>query len=229
MVQLNLQDYIGKTINKWTILEDLGCIRGTGRRMVKCRCSCGLETTVNWQTLKRGTSKSCKHCAHITTGYKKERLYPIWREMRNRCYNENTPNYKYYGGRGISVCEEWRVSYLAFREWAYANGYDENASFGKCTLDRIDVNGNYCPENCRWVDITTQNRNKSMQRNNKSGYTGVYLTPYPYHPWQSTVCVNSKLIYIGYYATKKEAVEARNKYIIDNNLTEYKIQEWKDE
>lgn len=82
--------------------------------------------------------------------------------MRVRCNNESNKSYKNYGGRGIIVCDEWndKGGYKRFREWAYDNGYDENAPYGKCTLDRIDVNGNYCPENCRWVDAKTQGYNK---------------------------------------------------------------------
>ena len=74
--------------------------------------------------------------------------------MRRRCNTESTGNYRLYGGRGITVCEEWK-DYLAFRAWALANGYADDLS-----LDRIDVNGNYCPDNCRWVDHKRQARNR---------------------------------------------------------------------
>lgn len=88
--------------------------------------------------------------------------------MRHRCANSNDASYKYYGGRGITVCEEWG-DYERFRNWALANGYDPNAPQGECTIDRIDVNGNYEPSNCRWVDMKTQNANK---RNTKSSVVG---------------------------------------------------------
>lgn len=92
-------------------------------------------------------------------GLKKERLHGVWLGMRNRCFNAKGQDYKYYGGRGISVCEEWN-SYQSFREWAYSSGYDENAPYGECTLDRINPDGNYEPSNCRWITIQEQQRNK---------------------------------------------------------------------
>lgn len=78
--------------------------------------------------------------------------------MRQRCYNKNNPAYKNYGARGITVCDEWN-DYSAFREWAHGVGYDDNAERGKYTIDRIDVNGNYSPNNCRFVDTKTQSNN----------------------------------------------------------------------
>lgn len=92
-----------------------------------------------------------------------QRLYRVWAGMLTRTSNPNATNYQYYGGRGIQVCEQWK-DYSCFRQWAFDNGYDINANYGKCTLDRIDTNGNYCPENCRWVSMAAQNNN---QRSNK--------------------------------------------------------------
>lgn len=100
----------------------------------------------------------------IKHGEKGTRLYCVWRHMKERCLYKSSGAYKYYGGRGIKVCKEWSDSYIAFRDWAMENGYDPNAEFGKCTLDRIDCNGDYEPSNCRWVDAKTQNNNR---RNNR--------------------------------------------------------------
>lgn len=91
--------------------------------------------------------------SHGKTGTK---IYYTYNNMINRCYRETTPNYYNYGGRGITVCEEWKNDFEVFYEWAINNGYSE-----KLTLDRIDVNGNYEPSNCRWVTMECQENNRS--------------------------------------------------------------------
>jgi hypothetical protein len=87
------------------------------------------------------------------------RLYKVYKSMIHRCYYPSEKAYKNYGGKGIRVCDKWLNDFHSFERWALENGYDINAPFGKCTLDRIDVNGNYEPSNCRWVDIKTQLNN----------------------------------------------------------------------
>lgn len=93
-----------------------------------------------------------------------KRLHRIWRHMKERCYSENCVSYHRYGGRGITVCDEWKNSFQTFCEWALKNGFDPDADRFECSLDRIDNDGDYTPENCRWVDIKTQQRNR---RNNR--------------------------------------------------------------
>jgi hypothetical protein len=80
--------------------------------------------------------------------------------MLARCFNPNNYEYANYGGRGIRVCDVWKEDYAAFRSWALAHGYDEDAPFGECTIDRIDVNGHYEPSNCRWITMAEQQKNK---------------------------------------------------------------------
>ena len=93
-----------------------------------------------------------------------KRLYSVWGHMKDRCYSKTDPSYKRYGGRGITVCDEWKNSFRAFCKWALEHGFDSDAKFGVCTLDRIDNDKGYSPDNCRWVDMITQARNR---RSNK--------------------------------------------------------------
>lgn len=92
----------------------------------------------------------------------RKRLRDVWAAMMERCYDPGFREYAHYGGSGVTVCDEWRYSFASFLMWAIENGYDENAGRKKCTLDRIDPFGNYNPENCRWVDMETQNNNQKV-------------------------------------------------------------------
>ena len=89
------------------------------------------------------------------------RIYSVWEGMNQRCYNKNNRQYHRYGGRGITICDEWKNDSRAFIEWAYANGYDDKAPQKACEIDRIDNDKGYSPENCRWVDNKTNSRNMS--------------------------------------------------------------------
>ena len=141
---------------------------GNGNYKWLCKCDCGNEKEIEKSSLIAGLTKSCG-CLHNegnrkTHGGKHTRLYHIWLNMKARCYNNNTKEYKYYGGRGITVCDEWKNDFKNFRDWSFDNGYMENVKRNECTIDRIDYNGNYEPSNCRWVDQKIQNRNS---RHNK--------------------------------------------------------------
>lgn len=108
-----------------------------------------------------------------THGMSRTRLYRVWKSMRCRCNWKNHPEYMNYGGRGITICKEWD-DFRNFYDWAISVGYDEKAKYLQCTLDRIDVNGNYQPSNCRFVDISYQNRNR--RTNKKYELNGKFYT-----------------------------------------------------
>lgn len=135
---------------------------GSSKTMWRCRCDCGNFKDIWSHALIANATTSCG-CVrkeiitqrNTTHGYSKTRLGRIWFGMKTRCNNPNFPAYKNYGGRGIKICDEWINNPENFYSWAMANGYSDNL-----TLDRIDVNADYSPDNCRWVTWKVQSNNK---------------------------------------------------------------------
>ena len=160
----NFKDIAGKRFGKLVAIERVG--RNKDRKaMWRCVCDCGKEVICAGKNLRSGNTRSCG-CGRIRTkhGLSHTRLFLVWRTIKSRCYNPHHKNYVLYHGRDIGMCEEWRNDFKAFHDWAMANGYDENAPQGKCTIDRIDNSKGYSPDNCRWVDMKVQNNNTSRNR-----------------------------------------------------------------
>lgn len=170
-------DLTGQRFGKLTVLERDFSISGQGKRARWiCKCDCGITKSISSASLIDGQqSCGCKVVEdHLTHGFTGTRLYNVWNCIKQRCGNPNNKNYVQYGGRGITICDEWKKDFVSFRNWAIENGYDESAVRGKCTIDRIDNDGNYTPENCRVVDMKTQANN--TRKNVKIQYSGKEMT-----------------------------------------------------
>ena len=162
----SFKDITGRVYGRLTVIERVENDKH-GQARWKCLCDCGNYTVAVTSELNRGNVRSCgclsreiSKKVNFKHGFKNTRLYRVWDSMKKRCYNPNSQGYKYYGGKGITICDEWKNNFKSFHDWAFANGYDENAEYMKCTIDRIDTNGNYEPSNCRWVDVKSQERNR---------------------------------------------------------------------
>ena len=158
------EDLTGKTFNRLTVIKRAEVEKKEVYYL--CKCTCGNEKIIRGKDLKYNKIKSCgclnkektterntKHSLRYT------RIYRIWLLMKNRCLNSKYYLFKNYGGRGITVCNEWKNDFVKFYDWSMNNGYNDTL-----TIDRIDVNGNYEPSNCRWATKLQQQRNTTRLR-----------------------------------------------------------------
>lgn len=167
----NLKDLTGQKFGRLTVMGKQDKTKD-GHALWECLCDCGTVVVVRGRELRNGHTKSCGCLrkirlseSHKTHGQTNTKLFSVWQKMRYRCSCKNRKDYAYYGGRGIIVCDEWKNDFQAFYDWAMDNGYREGL-----TLDRIDNNGNYYPENCRWVTMKEQCNNR--RSNNYITYNG---------------------------------------------------------
>ncbi len=215
------------------LLEDLGTMFPTKdskerKRFGMYECGfCGTEFKASICNIKNGNTKSCG-CYNIQKIIERNsvhklsytKLYRIFATLKDRVLNPKNKQYNDYGGRGITICDEWKNDFKSFYDWSILNGYEENKGL---SIDRIDNDENYCPENCRWTTPTIQSRNQRIYKNNKSGFKGVC-----YHKKNNKYVASikdGKQIHIGYFSTVVEGAIAYNNYIIENNLEGFILNE----
>lgn len=163
-------DLTNKKIGRWKVLKEGTRDKNNHLRWL-CKCECGVIKEVAGSSLRQGKSNSCgclksnlQSERNFKHGESDTRLYKIWGGIKSRVLNENDTSFEYYGGRGITICDEW-IEFIPFRDWSLTNGYNDELS-----IDRIDVDGNYEPSNCRWISMEKQMSN--MTTNNLITYNG---------------------------------------------------------
>lgn len=199
-----IKDITNKKFGRLTVIKFIK--RENYKTYWECLCECGNKIITTQNNLQTGSTKSCG-CLFKEGNNKKmnlshSRLYHIWRNMKARCYQKSSPSYKNYGGKGITVCDEWLNDFMPFYNWAMANGYKE-----ELTLDRINVNGNYEPSNCRWATHKEQNNNTT--RNVYITFNGLTLTR---NQWAEKAGINKNTL-------KHRLTNKWNKWTIEDALT----------
>lgn len=153
------KDIVGKKFRSLTVLDDY--IRKPQKHgtiiLFKCRCDCGFEKYYSRHAILRRKVCYCEKCR--PAGIRHSRLYHVYHGIKQRCYNPKAPGYEIYGGKGVKMCDEWLESYNTFEKWAKENGYRQGLS-----IDRIDSDGDYCPENCQWVTIAVNTARSNYGR-----------------------------------------------------------------
>ncbi len=200
-------DMTGRKIGELTVISYEYTIRRGHCSIAywKCKCSCGNEKIVAGTELRAGRTRTCGGTVHRKEWQKKHgltnsRIHQIWTAMKQRCYNQNADNYNRYGGKGVTVCDEWKENFQAFYDWAMANGYRDDL-----TIDRIDSNGDYEPSNCKWSTNLEQANNKRCNIN---------IT---YNGETHTIAEWSRITKIPYGTLRRRIVDA--KWDIETALT----------
>lgn len=205
---------VGSKINKLTIID----IFRTDKTFVKCICDCGKEKIIQLSCIKNGLTKSCGCIReeyrelmkkHHSKTYK--RLYNIWSNIKQRCLNKNNRDYK-KGYKNKGVYQDWVENFNNFYNWSINNGYKDNL-----TIDRIDGDKGYFPDNCRWVDMFVQASNKRLSKFNKTGYSGIDYRK-EIGKYISRIAHQKKRYYLGCFDNLNDAVNARLKFIEEHNL-----------
>lgn len=211
--RVKCRDYVYTKVSEGSVVGRLKVMRVVGKstngsNLWKCLCDCGNYVDVISSSLNSGLVQSCGCLYHeikgkqrLLHGKKNTREYRAWTAMKQRCYYEKHEFYKDYGGRGIKVCERWVDSFEAFLD-----------DMGECprgySLDRLRVNEDYSPENCRWTCPSEQAYNTRKKKNNSSGRSGVSFHSLT-GKWQASIGVQNRQIYLGIFSTYEEACKAR--------------------
>lgn len=197
--------YIGQKFGRWTVIRPSKCFDNLCWTLVEC--TCGTHREVKTCNLQTGQSNSCgclrrelSRKRMTSHGQSQTRLHRIWSLMWQRCNNPKRDNWKYYGQRGITVCDTWK-DFLEFFRWSLGNGYQDTL-----TIDRINNDSAYSPDNCRWVTMTQQGYNKRGY--SSSGFKGVY--PTKSKKWAAKIRQGNKLLHLGTFDTPEEAAEIYN-------------------
>jgi len=208
---------IGRLFGSRTVLARAGSAPSRAA-LYLCRCVCGREDTVLGASLRKGSSIRCLSCSASQTanrkthGLSKTSIYASWKSMIARCSMPSNPAYKDYGARGITVCDLWKDPKV-FHEWSINNGWRPGLS-----IDRLNVNAGYSPDNCRWATRTQQRENvQLLTKANKSGYRGVSKKT-GRNQWLARVTVNKKMLHIGHFASAQEAAKAYDAYVRSNRI-----------
>lgn len=214
----DISKYIGKVYGRLTVIGEF--VTSKGNKKVLCECNCPDKTIRDYflSNLKNGNTKSCgcyyRESLSInkkTHGKRDHPIYDVWTKMRQRCKNKNHKQYKDYGGRGIYVCDEWLHDFKPFYDWCISNGWEEGLE-----IDRENNDGNYEPNNCRFVtsQVNCCNR-RLLNMSNKSGYCGVSFYN---RKWTSYVTYKNKKVRLGYYSIAQSAAFIRDKYCVENDI-----------
>ena len=207
-----LLDLTGQQFERLKVIQFYDISKDKKARWL-CECSCGNKNIiVTGKLLRSGHTKSCGCLSREMASKRMKkhersqtRLYSIWCNMKSRCFNKSIPQYKDYGGRGITICDGWLSDdgFINFYNWSMDNGYLKNL-----TLDRNNVNGNYEPSNCRWVTTTIQNINQRIRKDNKSGQKGVHFDNKS-NKWKASIKVKKQHIHLGYFENLDDAIKIR--------------------
>ena len=179
-------------------------------KMITINCPvCKIQISRRESSHKANPHAKCKSCSRKTHGDSGSKLYAVWLSMKQRCQTKSHVNYRHYGGRGISIDMSF-IEYQDFKSWSELNGYKEGL-----TIDRINNDGNYEPNNCRWVTMVIQANNRRYSKVSKTGFIGI---EHKRNKFSARLRYDGKRYSIGVFYTALEAAIARDMFIIKHNL-----------